>query len=231
MEDKITLQVRITGEYAPRIYTMTGKDFDMMLAAVKALPERSFDPVQRLWKVRLAAIKTLQEQGFEVKKDSDFYVFPAHDPNSLHIRNNIMPVDVDVAIRGESGNTPTLPQRSPTVLIHMTDECIQRVQDEHNEKLKSYGIDIPNVPDNYTGYRLLAKLATEAYGERLRTEFKKHYGKRTLDDIKAAKRAVNALIKEDEGLDETGHVHYFTYETVIVDGKVAVRPLHLEEVH
>ena len=68
MSDQITLYRKIDNEPLPRFYTLTGADFQAMLAAVKGLGFRTFDANLKAWMVRGDAIKTLKDQGYDVKE-------------------------------------------------------------------------------------------------------------------------------------------------------------------
>lgn len=70
--DQLTLKRTITGEYAPRLYQMTGGAFNAMKDAVKARPGARFDGTLKAWAIKGDDIKALKEQGYAIEQEPDF---------------------------------------------------------------------------------------------------------------------------------------------------------------
>lgn len=66
LHDYLLLTRSVQGEDYPRVYRLTGKPFAELLAAVKALPARSYDSVNKLWRVNNAGLAALKEAGLSV---------------------------------------------------------------------------------------------------------------------------------------------------------------------
>src|SRR5581483_2680692 len=73
MTDQIRLHRNVKDEFRPRVYWMTGQDFPVMLAAVKALPSRTYKDIWPLkyWLITGEGLKLLRSQGFTVTQEPD----------------------------------------------------------------------------------------------------------------------------------------------------------------
>lgn len=200
--ESITLQCRIAGEYAPRMYTMTGGSFETMLMAVRRLPQHKFERHFRLeyWLVNREGLNQLQVQGFTVEQDPDVRAqSPEHTILSpREVFPGVICVEIWFEVRNRDGSMDTI-QRGPgqaRLYIFLRDAyrefLLQAITAQRQQLGLSFGAKREDV------VYAVARCAAALYGKRVQGVFQQHLNQRTLDDFRKALEMAEQLIEKDE---------------------------------
>lgn len=202
MNNQITLMRKVEGEFAPQYWTMTGKEFDAMLNAVKALPFRQWQASEKAWLVRMEGIKALREAGYTIDRESDVRVELYNGQQSITKHDTSADVEIILNYRRADGEWAVVSTVRPHFVktVHLdfapeaideiaqqviADEITQRTISEKNRA--SYGHDTAIL--NLT-IRKVHELSAEA-----QACYKENRKMRTADDHKAAVQAAWNLIE------------------------------------
>jgi hypothetical protein len=221
---QITLLRRIEGEYAPRLYTLTGKDFQALLAAVKALPQRKFEEHMFLkyWRINGEGLRLLREQeGLNVVEEPDIQCSTTDRALLAHALRERgtgeATIDLAFHLRGQDGTFAISVAYIHTVIeLYLNDAYCLALKEEMGQKRAQLGFSSEPMPKEVLFFA--AGQAVRLYEQRIQEVFQKNLGKRTQEDFRAALAAAKQQAEEDKltGMN--------AYSGVLLDGHPELLP-------
>lgn len=193
MNEALKLKRVVTGEFAPQYWTVSGKSFDEMLDAVKALPYRQWQGRENAWQVKGDGIIALQQSGLKVIRDADVRVELENDQQSLTFNDTSVDAEIVLNYRRASGewavNSQTEARFQKTITFTFTPEEIAPIEHEIEQEQRERGIISERNLTAYAHKGALLKLTMHAIREldaKAAATYKSLRGKSTKDKVTSA---------------------------------------------
>lgn len=217
-KDVINLLRKVEGEYLPRVYTMSGAEFQVMLDAIKALPERKFRDVYdfKYWHIRAAGLQALRDQGFTIEQQPDLFVMLLEDYDRFHHSyDGSYRAHYSIQMRRETGEPPAIGITGidPVVKFYISEAFIEKRRAKLTDLNAKYGLSSASIE---MAQKSGLQDATKLYQERIRAIFNKESASRTMEAYKKALNAVRDMVQQDKT------PHHTSYVALVLDGEDVV---------